>query len=121
MPSGLRNLKTLVFENWHIKLLSLAIAFLLWFYVEINDKTSFQVQIPVENIPKGVEVFPKEVLVVGKISEKFFKDNYLSCFKVKLVWDGKSKFATVKVIPPVPRIFVEVNSIYPKTLEVRKR
>ena len=121
MPSKLRTFKTLVVENWHIKLLSVFFAFFLWLYVEIKDKVPFQVQVPVENIPKGVEVFPKEVLIVGKISEKFFKEKYLDCFKVKLVWDGKSNFATVRVIPPVPKFFVNIESIYPKTVEIKKK
>lgn len=120
MPSLLRSIKTLKRGNLYIVPLALLFSFLLWLYVVVKDKEPFQVQIPIKNIPKGVEVFPKEVLVVGRISEKFFKEKYLNCFKAFLVWDGKRKYAKVKVIPPVPSIFVDIDSVYPPTVEVKR-
>jgi hypothetical protein len=93
----------------------------LWFYVVVKSKVPFQVEVPIVNVPEGVEVFPKTVFVGGKISDKFYSESYLKCFKAYLEWDGHSKYATVRVEYPLPSVFVEVDSVYPQTVEVKRK
>ena len=67
-----------LFYNWHIKLISLALAFILWKYVDsLNEKERYlNVRLNVKNIPQGyviVNEIPKYVRIVVK-----GKDEYLS-------------------------------------------
>ena len=120
MPSGIARVLKFLISHWHIKLLAIFSAFALWFYVEIKNHVPFQTELTIENVPKGYEVFPKEVLITGRIVEKFYREEVLRCFKVYLKWDGKGKFATVEIKPPLPQPFVEIEGVYPQRVEVRK-
>ncbi len=121
MPSGAVELiKGLLFKNWLVKILAFLFALFLWFYVVVSDKVPFQVEVPVVGIPKGVKVFPESILVGGKISEKFYSESYLKCFKARLEWDGRSRYATVRVEFPFPSVFVEIDSVYPQMVEVKR-
>jgi len=120
MSSGIKRILKIFTAHWGIKLLSILLALLVWLYVEMKDKVPFQVQLKIGNIPKGYKVFPEEILVTGKISEKFHREDILRCFKVYLKWNGRGKYATVEVKTPLPNLFVEIETVYPQRVEVRK-
>jgi len=50
--------RKMLFENWAIKLLSLALSLTLWFYVTSMGKTELTLSVPVElrNVPAGMTV-----------------------------------------------------------------
>jgi YbbR domain-containing protein len=52
------NMRNILFDNWGIKLVSLALALTLWFYVTSKGKTEMTVTVPLElrNIPQGMAV-----------------------------------------------------------------
>ncbi len=52
------DIRRFIFDNWSIKLLSLAISLALWFYVTSTGKTELTLTVPVElwNIPRGMTV-----------------------------------------------------------------
>ena len=114
-------LKKIFLRDWVVKFLALIFALFLWFYVVVKTKVPFQTEVPIVNVPKGVEVFPKTVFVGGKISDKFYSESYLKCFKAYIEWDGRSKYATVRVEYPLPSVFVEIDSIYPQTVEIKRK
>lgn len=120
MPSRVGEFVKLLFRNWHIKLLAVFSALLVWLYVEVKTKVPFQVQVEITDIPKGYRVFPKEILITGEIAEKFHREDILRCFKVYLVWNGKGKYATVRVKAPLPKPFVEIESVYPQRVEIER-
>ncbi len=113
-------LKALLFKYWHIKLLALVFALFLWFYVISKDRVTFQVQVPVVDVPKGFKVFPDTVLVGGKISSKFYSERIFRCFKAHLEWDGRGKYARVRLDIPIPSVFVEIDTVYPQRVEVKE-
>ena len=98
-------------------LFSLLLSLSVWFFVIVKNKVPFQVEVPVK-APKGVKVFPNKVLVVGKISEKFFTPEVLNCFEANLVKVNNEYL--VKVKSPLPLPFVEIESVYPQTVEVER-
>ena len=120
MPLGVGRFLKFLVKDWHIKLLALFSAFLLWLYVEVKNKVPFQTEVEITDIPKGYEVFPKNILVAGKVAEKFYREDILRCFRAKLVWDGKDRYALVKVKSPLPKPFVDIESVYPQRVEIRK-
>ena len=120
MPFGVGKFIKLLFKDWHIKFLAVFSAFLVWLYVEVKTKVPFQVQVEITDIPKGYKVFPKEILITGEVAEKFHREDILRCFKVTLVWNGKDKYALIKVKPPLPKPFVEIESVYPQRVEIEK-
>ena len=120
MPLRVGQILSFLLKDWHIKLLAVLSALFLWLYVEVKEKVPFQVQLKITEVPKGYEVFPHEVLIAGKIAEKFNRLQVLHCFKVSLRWDGKEPYATVEVKPPLPKPLVEIESIYPQRVEIRK-
>ncbi len=118
MPPRKGNFKTLaplLVKNWQIKLLSVVSALLLWLFVVAKNKVPFQVEVEVVP-PNGYEVFPKKVLVAGKISEKFFNRKVFECFKVRADRKGY-----VRVENPVPFPFVEIDTIFPKKVQVKRK
>lgn len=52
------NLRSILFDNWGIKLVSLALSLSLWFYVTSKGKTELTLTAPLElrNIPQGMTV-----------------------------------------------------------------
>ncbi len=52
------NIRTLLFENWGIKLVSLCLALTLWFYVTSKGQTEMTLTVPLElrNIPRNMAV-----------------------------------------------------------------
>jgi len=112
-------LKEWLGQNWQAALVSLLIALFLWFWVTVKNKVAFQTEVPL-TAPEGTEVFPDRVLVSGRISEKFFKERYLNCFKAYPEWDGRSRYAPVRIEAPLPPPFVEIDAVYPGSVEVRK-
>src|SRR5512140_96396 len=52
------DLRKILFENWGIKLLSLAMALSLWFYVTSKGKTEITLTVPLElrNVPQNMAV-----------------------------------------------------------------
>src|SRR5512147_2615411 len=52
------NLRSLVFDNWGIKLLSLGLSLTLWFFVTSKGKTEITLSVPLElrNIPQNMAV-----------------------------------------------------------------
>ena len=98
-------------------LFSLLLSLAVWFFVIVKNKVPFQVEVHVK-APKGVKVFPSKVLVVGKISEKFYTPEVLNCFKTVLL-EANGKYL-VRVKPPLPVPFVEIESVYPQTVEVER-
>lgn len=52
------NLRNLLFENWGLKLVSLALSLTLWFYVTSKGKTEMTLTVPLElrSIPQGMAV-----------------------------------------------------------------
>ena len=52
------NFRNLLFENWAIKLISLALSLTLWFYVTSKGKTEMTLTVPLElrNIPQDMAV-----------------------------------------------------------------
>ncbi len=120
MPLGVGQILRFLLKDWYIKLLAVISAFLLWLYVEVKEKVPFQVQVRITDVPKGYEVFPHEVLIVGKIAEKFNRPSVLKCFQVHLRWDGKEPYATVEVKAPLPKPLVEIESVYPQRVEVKR-
>jgi YbbR domain-containing protein len=54
--------RKLLFENWGIKLLSLALALSLWFYVTSKGKTEITLTVPLE-----LRNIPQDIAVVGNV------------------------------------------------------
>jgi len=52
------SLKTILFDNWGIKLVSLAISLTLWLFVTSKGKTEMMLTVPLElrNVPQGMAV-----------------------------------------------------------------
>jgi len=52
------NVRTMLFDNWGIKLVSLLLSLTLWFYVTSKGKTEMTLTVPLElrNIPQGMTV-----------------------------------------------------------------
>jgi len=52
------NVRTVLFDNWGIKLVSLVLSLTLWFYVTSKGKTEMTLTVPLElrNIPQGMTV-----------------------------------------------------------------
>jgi len=96
-------------------LLAVFLSLSIWLFVVVKDKVPFQVEVPIK-APKGVKVFPNKVLVVGRISEKFFSPDVLGCFKATV-----DKNNRVKVKAPLPPPFVELESIYPQKVEIERK
>ncbi len=57
------NLRTILYDNWHIKLLSLLLAAALWFYVTSKGKTEITLVVPLE-----LRNTPQNMAVVGNVS-----------------------------------------------------
>ncbi len=57
--------RSLFFENWQIKLVSLVLAVFLWFYVTSTGQTEIAMSVPLElrNVPQGM-------VVVGNVASK---------------------------------------------------
>ena len=55
--------RKLLFENWGIKLLSLALAVSLWFYVTSKGKTEMTLTVPLE-----LRDIPQDMAVVGNVA-----------------------------------------------------
>jgi YbbR domain-containing protein len=120
MSLGVKFIRYLI-SHWYIKLLAIVTAFFIWLYVSIKEKVPFQIEVPIRNLPKGVEVFPKKVLVTGEIAQKFNTKEVLNCFKVSLKWKKGEKYATVEVKVPLPELFVEIDGIFPQKVEIREK
>lgn len=110
-----------VFYNWHVKLISLALAFILWKYVDtLNQKEKYvSVDLTVRNIPQGYIVtsdIPDYVKVVVKGKEDTlsflepedleayvdFKNRYIpsGSLPVEIVKKNLPKGITIKEINP---------------------
>ena len=64
----LEKVKGIVFNNLHLKILSLFIAFLLWLNINESQKTTveFVSYLDIRNIPKGYEIksiYPEKVII----------------------------------------------------------
>jgi hypothetical protein len=94
---------------------------MVWLYVAIKEKVPFQLEIPIKDIPSGMVVFPDKVLIAGKISEKINTKDVLNCFKVSLKWKKGERYATVVVKSPLPKPFIEIESVFPQKVEVQKK
>lgn len=57
------DVRKLLFENWGIKLLSLALAVSLWFYVTSKGKTEMTLTVPLE-----LRNIPQDMAVVGNVA-----------------------------------------------------
>ncbi len=57
------NLRNILYDNWHIKLLSLFLAVALWFYVTSKGKTEITLAVPLE-----LRNTPQNMAVVGNVT-----------------------------------------------------
>ena len=106
--------------NWKLLLLSLFSATALQFYVAVRQKVPFQVEVPIEGIPKGYKVFPEKAIILGKISEKLHREEVLNCFKATVKWEKGKRYLQVEVKVPIPSPFVEIESVHPKIVQVKR-
>jgi len=79
-------------NNFHLKILSLMVAFLLWLNITSTQKTRFEffAEIKVLNVPKKIKierVEPEKVLVV--IEGVRSKLNQVNISKIKVYADGR--------------------------------
>ena len=80
------NLFRRLFYNWHIKLISLALAFILWKYVDsLNEKERhLSIRLTVKNVPQGyliVSEIPKYIKITIKGKEEYLSEVDPSDFK----------------------------------------
>jgi len=124
----MKRLKDLVLNNFHLKILSLMVAFLLWLNITSTQKTRFEffAEIKVLNVPKKIKierVEPEKVLVV--IEGVRSKLNQVNISKIKVYADGRKlkkgkntlqvivepskteNFDVVKVIPDKIHVYAE--------------
>jgi len=105
----------LVFRYWYLKILALFSAFFLWLYVNITDKENFQWEIPIK-----AKVIPNYVYVTGKVVARLNNPViFRKHIKVELVWDKDKRSAKVLIKCDIPRIFMEIESYYPKRVTVQ--
>ena len=57
------NLRSILVENWAIKLVSLALSLTLWFYVTSKGKTEMTLTVPLE-----LRSIPQDMAVVGDVA-----------------------------------------------------
>jgi hypothetical protein len=106
--------------NWKLLILALISASALKFYVTVQQKVPFQVEIPVEGVPKGYKVFPEKVLIFGKIAESLNRREVLNCFGATVRWEEGKRFLHVEPQIPIPPPLVEIEGVHPKVVEVKK-
>jgi YbbR domain-containing protein len=57
------NMRTILFDNWGIKLVSLGLSLTLWFYVTSKGKTEMTITVPLE-----LRNVPQDMAVVGNVA-----------------------------------------------------
>jgi len=105
--------------NWKLLLLSLFSATALQFYVAVKQKVPFQIEVPIEGIPKGYTVFPEKAIIFGKLSEKLYRQEVLNCFKATVKWEKGKTYLHVEVKVSIPSPFVEIEGVHPQAVQVR--
>jgi hypothetical protein len=106
----------LVFKYWYLKILAVLSAFFLWLYVNITDKESFQWEIPIKE-----QVIPNYVYITGKVVSRLNRPEiFRKYINVELVWDKDKKSAKVLIKSDIPKLFLEIESYYPKRVTVQR-
>ncbi len=110
------NLLKQFFRYWYLQILALLSAFFLWLYVNITDKEAFQWEIPIKS---EIKVFPNYVYITGKVVSRLKNPEvFRKHIKISLIWDKDKKSAEVVVKSDIPKLFLEIDSYYPKRVNV---
>ncbi|WP_457638717.1 YbbR-like domain-containing protein [Persephonella sp.] len=88
----MKKIKEILLNNWHLKILSLLVAFLLWLNITSTQKTrlEFYADVKVLNKPKNIKIEkiePEKVLIV--IEGVRSKLNQVNISNIKVYVDGR--------------------------------
>lgn len=120
------NFKKYILENWKLKLLSVALATVLWFVVFLMGETKKEISVPVSlvNLSKGyvvmkMDIEKVDITLTGRVS--VLKDIKENDVKVSLsasnVQEGENVFNITKSNVQIPR-GVQIGDIRPSSTKI---
>jgi len=120
------NFKKYILENWKLKLLSVALATVLWFVVFLMGETKKEISVPVSlvNLSKGyvvmkMDIEKVDITLTGRVS--VLKDIKENDVKVSLsasnIQEGENVFNITKSNVQIPR-GVQIGDIRPSSTKI---
>jgi hypothetical protein len=120
------NFKKYILENWKLKLLSIALATMLWFVVYLMGETKKEISVPVSivNLNKShvvmkMDIEKVDITLTGRVS--VLKDIKESDVRVSLnmsnIQEGENIFNISKVNVQIPR-GVQIGDIRPSSTKI---
>jgi hypothetical protein len=120
------NLKEYILKNWKLKLLSVALATMLWFVVFLMGETKKEISVPVSttNLNKGhvimkIDMAKVDITLTGRVSVlKDIKENDIKVsLNVSNIQEGENVFNITKSNIQIPR-GVQIGDIRPSSVKI---
>jgi hypothetical protein len=120
------NLKEYILKNWKLKLLSVALATMLWFVVFLMGETKKEISVPVSttNLNKGhvimkIDMAKVDITLTGRVSVlKDIKENDIKVsLNVSNIQEGENVFNITKSNVQIPR-GVQIGDIRPSSVKI---
>ena len=120
------NFKKLILENWKLKLLSVALATMLWFVVYLIGETKKEISVPVSivNLNKGyvvmkIDIAKVDITLTGRVSVlKDIKENDVRVsLSMSNIQEGENIFNISKGNIQIPR-GVQISDIRPTSTKI---